>query len=137
MPAPHLSQEERGPGATPEPKPAGDLNTDERGRLWAFIIAPPFFAILGVALALTSTSVEGPGGRVGLILGSLAFFGIWATAVSRPLLKELARRGEWVPPGTARHPLLVALAIPVLIHAVGGTVMGVMIWVMRLCGLLS
>jgi hypothetical protein len=113
------------------------LNQDERGLLWAFIVAPPFFAVLGVGLALTSISVDGPGGRVGLLLASLAFLGIWATAVSRPLLKELARRGEWVPPGTARQPVLVALAIPVLIHAVGGAVMSVMIWVMRLCELLS
>jgi hypothetical protein len=103
--------------------------------LWPWIVAPPFFAVVGVALPFTSTS--GPGGGVGLILGSLAFLGVWATAVSRPLLMELARRGEWVPPGTARRPVLVALAIPVLILAAGGAVMGVLIWVMRLCGLLS
>lgn len=137
MPAPHLNQAERGPFSAPEPKPAGDLNEDELGRLWAFIVAFPFFAVLGVGLGLTSTSVDGPGGRFGLILGSLAFLVLWAAAVSRPLLKELARRGAWVPPGTTRHPLLVALAIPVLIHAVGGAVMGALIWVMRLCGLLS
>jgi hypothetical protein len=117
--------------------PAQHLNRDELGRLWAFIVAPPFFAVLGVGVALTSTSVEGPGGKVGLILGSLAFLGIWATAVSRLLLTDLARRGEWVPPGSARYPVLVALAMPVLIHAVGLAVTGVMIWVMRLCGLLS
>ena len=136
MPVPHLSQETPGPGPAPESRPAGDLNQDELGRLWAFIVAPPFFAVLGVVLALVSTSVEGPGGRVGLLLGSLALLGIWATAISRPLLKELARGGAWVPPGTARYPVLVALAIPVVIHAVGLAVMGVMIWMMRLCGLL-
>ncbi len=113
------------------------LNENERGLWWALSIAPPFFAVVGIALPLTSTSVDGPGGRVGLILGSLAFLGIWTTAVSRPLLKELTRRGEWVPPGTARYPVLVALAVSVVILAVGGAVMGVMIWVMHLCGLLS
>jgi hypothetical protein len=137
MPAPQLNQEERSLGTAGEPKPAVDLNPDERDRLWVFIVAPPFFAVMGIALVLTSTSVEGPGGRVGLILGCLAFLGVWATAVSRPLLKELASRGAWVPPGTARHPVLVTLAIPVLIHSVLGTVSGVMIWVMRLSGLLS
>jgi hypothetical protein len=114
------------------------LNEDERGLWWALIVAPLFFGVVAVALPLTSTPVEGDeGGKAGFILGSLAFLGIWATAVSRPLLKELARRGEWVPPGTARCPVLVALAIPVLIHAVGGAVMGILIWVMRLCRLVS
>jgi hypothetical protein len=76
-------------------------------------------------------------GHVGLILGSLVFLAVWAPAVSRPFLKELASRGHWVPPGAARHPVLVALATPVLIIATGGAVMGVMIWVMQLCGLVG
>jgi formate hydrogenlyase subunit 3/multisubunit Na+/H+ antiporter MnhD subunit len=118
--------------------PAPHLNQDERGRLWAFIVVPPFFGVVGIGLPLTSTSVDGDEwGKVGLILGSLAFLGIWVTAISKPLLKELARRGEWVPPGTTRYPVLVALAIPVLILAALGAVVGVEIWVMRLCGLVS
>lgn len=131
------NQEERGRGAATELRPASDLNRDERDRLWAFIVAPPFFAVVGIALPLTSTSVEGPLGRVGFILASLVFLVIWAAAVSRPLLIELARCGAWVPPGTARHPLLVALVIPILILAVGGVVSGIMLGVMRLCGLMS
>jgi hypothetical protein len=106
--------------------------------LWPWIIVPPFFAVVGVGLPLTSTPTDGDEwGKVGLILGSLAFLGIWATAISRPLLKELARRGEWVPPGTARYPVLVALALPVLILFTVGSVMAALLWVMRLCGLVS
>lgn len=118
--------------------PEPPLNDNERGLWWALAIAPPFFALLAIGLPLTSTPENGDEwGKAGLIFGSLAFLVIWTIVVSRPLLKDLARRGAWVPPGTARHPVLVAFAIPILIHAVLGTVAGVEIWLMRLCGLVS
>ena len=55
--------------------------------------------------------------------------------MSKPFLRELARRSEWVPPGTARAPALVAIAMTALITAAVVAVLLTLVWVERLSGL--
>jgi hypothetical protein len=113
------------PSATPEPRaaPGPQTATD----LWAVIIGPA--VVVGLA-------IYGPfWGDFWLILGGIAFLGIWAVAMSNPFLRELASRGRWVPPGTARHPALVAIALTALLAAAVVAVLLTLVWVERLSGL--
>jgi hypothetical protein len=107
------------PAAVPDPPTATDL--------WAMIIGPP--VIGGLAL-------YGPlWGDFWFTLGGIAFLGIWAVAMNSPFLRELAHRGKWVPPGTARHPVLVAIALTALLAAVVVAGLLTLVWVERLSGL--
>jgi hypothetical protein len=91
--------------------------------------------IIGPAV-LVGLAIYGPfWGNVWLVLGGIAFLGIWAIATSNPFLRELARRGEWVPPGTARHPALVTTALTALLAAAVVAVLLTLVWVERLSGL--
>jgi hypothetical protein len=116
------------PGAVPDPYTAGDL--------WVVIIGPPLFVGLFVCLPLVATPREGSAWNGSWeILGGITFLGLWATTTSSRLLRELVRRREWVPPGTARHPILVAIALTALLAAAVVAVMHTLVWVERLSGL--
>jgi hypothetical protein len=69
------------------------------------------------------------------MLGGIAFVGIWAIAMSQPFLEEVSRRGGWVPPGTARYPVLVATVLTALLTAGTTATTLTLIWVDRLSGL--
>jgi hypothetical protein len=113
------------PSATPEPGPVPGPQT--AADLWALIIAP---AVIG------GLAFYGPlWGDLWFTLGGIAFLGIWAVAMTRPFLRELARRGEWAPPGAARRPALAAIALTALLAAAVVAVMHTLVWVERLSGL--
>jgi hypothetical protein len=119
------------PGAEPSatPEPAVVPNPPTATDLWAMIIGPAVFG--GLAL-------YGPlWGDFWFTLGGIAFLGLWAFAINRPFLRELARRGEWVPPGTVRRPVLAAIALTALLAAVVVAVLLTLVWVERLSGLAS
>jgi hypothetical protein len=52
---------------------------------------------------------------------------LWATVPNVISVRELVRRGAWVPPGTARHPTVMAVAWSALLLAVGVAVVGVIV----------
>jgi len=113
------------PSATSEPRavPGPQTPTD----LWAMIIGPA---------VLVGLAIYGPfWADSWLILGGIVFLGIWAVAMSNPFLRELTRRGEWVPPGTARHPALVAIVLTALLAAAVVATLLTLVWVERLSGL--
>jgi hypothetical protein len=116
------------PGAAPDRRPAGDL--------WLVMIGPPVFAALILCLPLMGTAGKGgPWGDVVVLLIVAAVLVIWAAKVSPPCLRELVRRGEWVPPGTAEHPYRVALVLTALLMATVVAVMFAGVWVLQLCGI--
>jgi hypothetical protein len=87
--------------------------------LWSEIMAFPTFGglLLGVPLLFTAKGGEWTGFSFVLLFGG--FLGVWATLPGVVNLSELNRRRVWVPPGTARHPILVAIALAVLFLAAG------------------
>ena len=116
------------PGAAPPPQTAGDL--------WAVIIAPP--ALVGLyfsGLLINAPPEGGEWSGVWEVLGGIVFLGLWAVAMSKPFLRELARRGGWVPPGTARRPALVAVALTALLAVAVVAVLLTLVRVERLSGL--
>ncbi len=115
------------PSAAPDPQPAGDL--------WLVMIGPPVFAGLILCLPLLGTAGDGgPWGAVVVWLSAGAVLVIWASVVSPPRLQELARRGAWVPRGTAMHPYRVAFALTALLMAAVVAVSFAAVWVLQLCG---
>jgi hypothetical protein len=113
-----------GRGTPPSRLPVRDL--------WFGIFAFPTFGgfLLGVPLVGTPTSGEWARFWAVLVIGG--FLAVWATVPNVVYLSELARRRVWVPPGTARHPILVASALTVLLLAAGVAIDFVGIWVTEL-----
>src|SRR5262245_32413262 len=87
--------------------------------LWSAIISFPIFGgfFLGVTLGVTlmGTPIDGEGDRFWIVLVVGGFLGVCSTVLSVVYLSELARRSVWVPPGTARLPILVAIPLTVLL----------------------
>jgi hypothetical protein len=104
--------------------------------LWSAIISFPIFGglFVGVTLGVTlmGTPKDGEGDRFWIVLVVGGFLGVWATVPNVVYLSELARRRVWVPPGTARHPILVAIPLTVLLLAAGVTVVFAGISISRL-----
>jgi hypothetical protein len=118
------------------PKPAAAIESEPTGDLWVAMIFPPYFAGIILCIPLMGTPVDGsPWGNVVLLLFVGAVFVIWARVVSPPRLRELARRGEWVPAGTMTHPYWVAFALTALNMAAVVAVLHVGVWVLGLFGL--
>jgi hypothetical protein len=84
---------------------------------------------------LTATSVEGPLGTFGIMLVVGGFFTFVGLFLGVPRLEELRHRGAWVPPGTDRHPALVAVALTLLSMAAVVAITLILIWVGPLFGL--
>ena len=77
--------------------------------LWAVIIFVSVIAGMASCAPILGTFPEGQEWkRLGALLTVGGFFGAIAPVVGVFHLSELVRRGAWVPPGTARHPLPVA-----------------------------
>jgi hypothetical protein len=101
--------------------------------LWVGTIGFPAFGGLFLAAPLVGTPVDGS--WWGTLGAELLFGGIFSFAgvlLGVPRLAELARRGAWVPPGTARHPVRVAIALAVLSMAAAVAAMLTLILVVRL-----
>lgn len=86
--------------------------------LWSVIIGFSIFGglFLGVTLACTWANRSASFWPAFLVGG---FVVVWAIVPSVVCARELVRRGVWVPPGMARHPILMAVALSVLLMALG------------------
>jgi hypothetical protein len=91
--------------------------------LWIAIAAIPVFLSFFVALPFLATAGHswlGPfWGPFWLALVWFGFFTVQGVFGIPPRLKELCRRGAWVPPGTARRPVLASIVLELLIIAAG------------------
>jgi hypothetical protein len=103
------------PGGHEKPLPI-QSTTD----LWVGILGFPAFGSLFVAVPMIGTPTDGSRWTtfwaVSLFVG---FFLLAGVLLGVPRLKELRRRREWVPPGTARRPVLVSTIMVLLILAAG------------------
>jgi hypothetical protein len=99
---------------------------------WGFIL--PFQLIGGLAVSwlAVAPSDGNDWGQFPSVLLAAGVFGTVATVMSVLILKGLARRGEWVPPGTAEHPVRVAIAMTVLLMTAVAVVNLVLLSVVRL-----
>ncbi len=97
--------------------------------LWMGIMAFPTFGGLLLGVTLVGTPTGGEWARFWAVLVFGGFLGACATVLSAVHLSELARRREWVPPGTTRHPILVAVALALLFMAAGVALDFAGIWV--------
>jgi hypothetical protein len=132
-----LRRRGRAPVAAPvaAPEPDAALGRQPAGDLWLVMIGPPVFAGLFLCLALMATPRKGgPWGNVVIVLIVGAVLVLWATVVSPPRLRELARRGEWAPRGAAAHPYRTALALTALVMAAVVAVSYAGVWILQLCG---
>jgi hypothetical protein len=101
--------------------------------LWAVLFAFSTFAGLAFCAPLAGKFAEGEEGNrllAQLVVGG--FFGALATAIAVSSLSEMVRRGAWVPPGTARHTVLVAIMLVAPIMAAVVALMLSGLWVLRL-----
>jgi hypothetical protein len=88
--------------------------------LWVGIVAFPAFGCLFLAVPMMGTPVDGSGWTTFWMVSlSGGFFLVSGVLLGVPRLKELRRRREWVPPGTARQPVLASTIMVLLILAVG------------------
>lgn len=94
--------------------------------LWGTIIGFPIF--FGMIFGMLFV-VDVPEGKqwewlcVLVLVG--AFLGFCSSAGNRSRLSELARRGEWVPPGALRHPALLGIALGLFLMAGGAAISAV------------
>lgn len=90
--------------------------------LWVGICGIPAFGSFFLAVPLMGTPVDRSWSwwhPLGLELLFIGFFTLGGVLGGVSRLKELHRRGAWVPRGTARHPVLVCLVQVVLTLATG------------------
>jgi hypothetical protein len=86
--------------------------------LWMGIVPVPVFGSFFVAVPLLGTPVNGSSwSTLWLVPFVVGFFTLAGVLGSVPRLKELRRRGEWVPPGMAGQPVLVSIVLVLLILA--------------------
>ena len=108
-------------------QPGAVLGQPTASALWVLFLAPA---------ALGGLALYGPlWGDLWLTLGGSAFLGIWATALGVPFLRELVRWAEWVPPGSVRHPVLVAIALTAILATAVVAVLLTLTWLERRAGL--
>ncbi len=100
--------------------------------LWGAIIAFPTFGGLLLGVTLVGTPKGGEWARFWVVLVVGGFLGACATVLGAVYLSELARRRVWVPPGTARHPILIAVALSALLMAAGVAIDLAGIWISSL-----
>jgi hypothetical protein len=106
--------------------------------LWEPMIFLPTFGGMLVSAPLLDIATHGQEWtRVVMALLAGGFVGTLAVVTATPRLLELHRRGGWVPPGTARHPVRVAAALATLLMAAGGGVTFALVGVARLSGLMN
>jgi hypothetical protein len=86
--------------------------------LWSGIVGFSTFGgvFLGVILVGALSDPSAPSWPLLLVGG---FVVVWATVPNVVYIRELVRRGAWVPPGTARYPTPMAVALSALLLAVG------------------
>jgi hypothetical protein len=73
----------------------------------------------GLLLGLTLTGLwSGRAASFWPLLLVGGFVVLWATVPNVIYVRELVRRGAWVPPGTARHPTVMLLAVGVVVVGV-------------------
>src|SRR5262245_37999502 len=117
-----------GRGTPPSRLPVSDL--------WGVMIAcwafGSFFVGAVLSAALLGTPKGGNWAGFWAVLFVGGFVGVCASVVSASHLSELVRRRAWVPPGTARHPILMAIALSVLFIAVGAALLLAILWVSEL-----
>jgi hypothetical protein len=121
---------------TPDAAPAAPLERETVTDLWLGILVFPVFGGMIASVPLVGSDPEGGAWRTFLavlLVGGLAT--LLELIVGVPRLEELRRRGAWVPPGTDRHPLLVAVALTLLIMTAAGTFMLAVAWLPELSGL--
>jgi hypothetical protein len=100
--------------------------------LWFGIFGFPTFAGFLLGVPLMGTPEGGEWARFWVVLVIGGFLAVWATVPNVVYLSELSRRRVWVPPGTARHPILLAIALTVLLLAAGVAIDFVGIWLTEL-----
>jgi hypothetical protein len=84
------------------------IHEDTTDALWTAVLGLPLFLPLLVVATFAGESREGLW-RVWLVRAGMSLFfwlSAWAAAV--PRLRELGRRGVWLPPGLQRWPVLAA-----------------------------
>lgn len=107
------------------------LHLQSTSDLWVGIIGFPAFGSFFVAVPLVLGTPVG-GSWWSMLWMVLLFSGLFMLAgalVGVPRLKELRRRGEWVPPGMAWQPALVSIVLVFLIMAVAIAIIFVGFWI--------
>jgi hypothetical protein len=95
------------------------LHLQSTSDLWVGIIGFPAFGSFFVAVPLVGTPVSGSWSRLWIVLFLGGFFTLTGVLLGVPRLKELRRRGAWVPPGVTWQPVLVSIVLVLLIMAAG------------------
>jgi hypothetical protein len=93
------------------------------------MIGFPLFGglLLGVMLVCTLEGGQSP--PFWVVFLACGFLGVWATAVPVVHMRELVRRGAWVPPGTNGRPILLGIAVSILLMAMGIAIDFAVFWV--------
>jgi hypothetical protein len=112
------------------------LRLESHADLWMPILGWPVFGGLFLSVPFVGTPTEDSLlGTFGVVLVVGGFFGFTAMLLSVPRLEELVRRDAWVPPGTAAHPIPVAVALAWLVMATtAGIMFGFLSIVERIAG---
>jgi hypothetical protein len=133
---PMLREYWRGGRETPDAAPGDPLERETVADLWIAIIVMPVFGGMIASVPLACRE-GGSWGSLLVVLLLGGFFMIGALVMGVPRLEELRRRGVWVPPGTDRRPVLVAVALALLLMVVLGAFTHVGMWLLHLSGLAS
>jgi hypothetical protein len=117
----------------PDAAPGTPLERETVTGLWVSIIVFPVFAGTVAGVPLAGTDPEGSAWRTFLAMLLVGgFMTLLGLLMGVPRLEELRRRGAWVPPGTDRHPVLVAVALALLIMTAVGAFMLAGVWLLQL-----
>jgi hypothetical protein len=112
------------------------LHLQSASDLWGTIIGFPLMGgILLAAILVASAKNAWEGFWVVLLVGAFLF--PWSFLGIPERLLELARRGEWVPRSTVRHPRLVGATLTVLGMVVPVAIVFGMMGIMQLTRLIS
>jgi hypothetical protein len=114
---------------------AQPMRLESPGELWAPILVIPMFGGLFVSIPLVGTPAEDNLlSTFWIVVILCAFFSFGALILSVPRLEELVRREAWVPPGTAAHPVPVALALCAVVMAATAGFMLMILYIIQLFG---
>jgi hypothetical protein len=118
----------------PPPEPADEIERESVSGLWVGMILMTVFVGLFVTVPLVGTPTDGNYWSKFIAIPVIGAFCLaFATAVVWKNLKELARRGAWVPPGAERYPIRVAVATAAVLIATTVHAMLTLLWVVKLC----